>query len=425
MLRSMRALRPWVLSLASLPAILPLFAAPASAGEIKWSGDTSYKNRNAAIAWGTGAAANAGFVVWENDRLGLLGRSLDASGNPSGPVVTLRANDPLPQAPGEGDVRLMKEPALSIDRTGRLFVAWTEEFVHIRTDFFFEDRQVLDRNVFVQTFDAAGRAVGAAARAHVGLNGFQAKPAVTRLATAGGADFALVAWDSDAGSGATEGVFAREFRFSSQAPVSGELVVATGAARRPALAAQGGAGLIAWEVGGLADARGLFARSFDSAGDTLGRVNRVSPTGNAGPSQVSLAATGAGYLAAWNNAVTVTRTRVLVRALGADGNPIGAQRPVSSNPARAESLPAIAARGEQVAVLWLYWGSSLVEGVLAVGLDKRGTPDGPEQWLNDTLPSGGANRPTLTITPQGDVVGVWQAPDSNGWSIRSAKLPKK
>jgi hypothetical protein len=116
---------------------------------------------------------------------------------------------------------------------------------------------------------------------------------------------------------------------------------------------------------------------------------------------------------------------VLVRSLGADGAPLAAQRPVSTNPGRAESLPTVASRGDQAAVLWLYWGSSLVEGVLAVEVDKRGVADGPEAWLNDTLPSGGANRPALTITPQGDVLGVWQAPDTNGWSIRSAKLPKK
>lgn len=82
-------------------------------------------------------------------------------------------------------------------------------------------------------------------------------------------------------------------------------------------------------------------------------------------------------------------------------------------------------RGDRVAVLWLYWGRSLVEGVLAVEVDKKGNPGGVEEWLNEQLPSGSPYRPTVTITPSGSIVGAWQGPDSSGqWSIRSGKLDR-
>jgi hypothetical protein len=400
-----------------------------AAADTKWSGDTAYKNRNPSIAWGSAAAANVGFVVWENDRLGLLGRPLDADGNPTGSIVTLKANDPLPSVPGEGDVRLNKEPAVIADRAGRLFVVWTEELVHIKTDIFYEDRQVLGRDVYAQVFDAAGASVGAAFRVHADARGFQGRPGVARLARFRNADVAVVAWESDGSGGGREGVFARAFQIAPQSALTGELDVAVGSAKRPAVAGGASTVLFAWENAGTPignqDNRGLFARALDGETLALGKVSRVSNVASTTPSQASLAVTPGGFLAAWTNAVTATKTRVLVRPLAADGVPSGPQRPVSSEAARAESAPTVASRGERVAVLWLYWGRSLVEGVLAVEVDKKGNPGGVEEWLNEQLPSGSPYRPTVTITPSGSIVGAWQGPDSSGqWSIRSGKLDR-
>ena len=410
---------PRLLALAAVP--LFSFASEAAAADARWSGDVAYKNRNPAVAWGVEASAQNGFVVWENDRLGLLGRTLDAAGDPTGAVVTLKANDPLPQVPGEGDVRLNKEPALVLDKTGRLFVVWTEELVHIRTDFFFEERVVLGRDVYAQAFDATGAAVGSAVRVHGNPRGFQSRPAVARLSQ-GRSDLAVVAWDSDAGEGAVEGVFSKVFQLATLAPLTADLAVAAGAARRPAVAASGATALFAWELAGDEQTRGLFARSLAADTLALGKANRLSNNSSTTPSQASLVATQGGFLVAWTNALSATKTRVLVRPLSSTGTPLASQRAVSAVAARAESVPALASRGSQVAVLWMYWGRSLAEGILAVEIDKLGNVTGSEEWLNQQLPTAGY-RSALTIAPNGNVIGVWQGPDGSGrWSIRSGKL---
>lgn len=107
-----------------------------------------------------------------------------------------------------------KEPAAIADRAGRLFVVWTEELVHIKTDIFYEDRQVLGRDVYAQVFDAAGAPVGAAFRVHADARGFQGRPGVARLARFRNADVAVVAWESDGSGGGSEGVFARAFQIA-------------------------------------------------------------------------------------------------------------------------------------------------------------------------------------------------------------------
>ena len=93
-------------------------------------------------------------------------------------MVTLRTNGDLPPVPGEAEVLIHREPVVVLDRSGRAVVAWTQEVVRIRTDYFFEDRVVLQRDVFAQVFDSAGQPIGDAFRVHPKAIGFQGRPSI-------------------------------------------------------------------------------------------------------------------------------------------------------------------------------------------------------------------------------------------------------
>ena len=93
--------------------------------------------------------------------------------------------------------------------------------------------------------------------------------------------------------------------------------------------------------------------------------------------------------------------------------------------ARAESAPALTARGEAVALVWYRWGTSLVEGVMGARLTRAGKLAATEEWLNERLPSAGIYRPTVTIAPDGSTIGAWQAPDTSSRVVDSQRQARR
>ena len=199
-----------------------------------------------------------------------MGRALDARGEAVGAVLNLRHNGDLPPVPGEAEVLFHREPAVVLDRAGRALVAWTQELVRIRIDYFFEDRVVLQRDVFAQFFDDSGRPLGEAFRVHtqpldfrVGRSslcsrGWQHGPRLDRLGERrsttgccpGGFRAALSNLQSKAGRRRVHG------RIGRRPP---------GRGREPR-----GSALIGWEATSDTGKLAVFGRSLNAATKVLG-----------------------------------------------------------------------------------------------------------------------------------------------------------
>jgi hypothetical protein len=182
----------WLTALALLPALAaPVLAQPRPVGdEFRVNGITESKQHNPVAAFN---AAGSALVVWENENLGLRARFYGRDGAPQTGELALVANQKLTTVPVQGTEVLRKDPAVAFLAGGEFLLAWTEERDDVQSDIFIERRTVLDRDVYVQKFSAAGVAQGAPVRLNTTTAGFQSVP---KILVRNGLD-AVVVWQSD------------------------------------------------------------------------------------------------------------------------------------------------------------------------------------------------------------------------------------
>src|SRR6185369_6202717 len=260
-------------------ALLTVIAAPALGqprpvgNEFRVNASTVSKQHNPVAAFN---AAGSALVVWENDKMGLRGRFYGHDGSPLTDELGLVANQKLSQVPSHGLEIVRREPAAAFLPTGEIVLAWTEERDDVSVDIFVEHRTVLDRDVYVQKFSAAGAPLGTPVRVNATTNGLQSN---ARLLVRGDADL-VVAWQSDvhSASGLGDGIFGRLLSRVSLQASSGELKLSSGVAANAALAAGANGGFAAaWEAAD-ASSQGVFVRLFDRSGTPRGAEFRVNTT---------------------------------------------------------------------------------------------------------------------------------------------------
>ncbi len=372
---------PLVVALSAAAALAPqspLLAGVLRVGTEQAASTSALRQRSPAVAL---ADSGTGIVIWENVDQGVVGRLFDAAGVPVGGEIVLAANRNLPHAfPVEGEVVWRKEPAVVALPGGGFFVVWTEERLYIKTDIFWEDRKLLDRELRGQRFDAQGRPAGPRLRVNPDAAGLQSAPRALS-----GPDWIAVAWHSDdlLPGGAGDGLFARVFEidgsprsevFRVSRPAAGT------AARRPALALDPAGDLwVAWESPGDGSGDGIFVRRFSDFGRARGPAVTVNATTFDCQRHAALAAhPDGGFLALWHSPTPDgEQTRIYGRRLNAANAPVGAEFAVSRGDHEAELYPSVAAVGEdRYVVVWMSWFKNFPQGFFGVELDRDGATVG-------------------------------------------------
>jgi hypothetical protein len=411
------------LTLALLPALAaPVMGQPRPVGdEFLVNANTELKMHNPVAAFN---AAGSSLVVWENERTGLRGRLYGRDGSPTTGELGLVADQILPRIPAQGPEVIRKEPAVAFLPSGEFLLAWTEERDNVSIDLFLETRTVLDRDVYVQKFSAAGAPLGTPVRVNATTNGFQSNP---RLLVRNGADV-LVAWQSDdrTASKLGDGIFARLVRSSPLQASGGELKLSSvpGFAGNAALAASAnGSFAVAWEAAD-ASSQGVFVRLFDRSASPRGAEFRVNSTVSGLQRRPAIAAdpnTG-GYVVVWQGqAGTIKDSHIYGQFLGSGGNFIGPEIRVSQGVAQGQISPSVAGVGDHFLVAWVDYADIFPVGVFSVEIDKLGNAIGAEVEIN-SAPINAISRTAIALSPLGGVLIPWEGftsnPDSPGISAR-------
>jgi len=397
----------WLTALALLTAV-PLLGQPRPVGtEFRVNGNVDSKQRNPAAAFN---AAGTGLVVWENDKNGLRGRFYGRDGAPASDELALVANQKLPGVPAQGIEVMRKDPAVAFLPSGEFLLAWTEERSNVRVDIFIETRDVIDRDVMLQKFNAAGSPLGAPVRLSAATDGYQSLP---KILVRNGAD-AVVVWNvQKSGSAAANGVFGRFVR-TDGTPNGAEFKISvgagSGAAVNPAIAGKpSGDFLVAWEASD-GDSLGVFARGFDRSGNpgSSFRINSDVPGLQRRPAVTADRSTG-GWLAVWQGqSDSPKHAHVFGQFLGAAGNLVGPQFQVSVGIAPTQISPSVtAATGNRFLVTWLDYKDVWPQGLFGVEIDKLGNRIGDEVMIN-TSPVNAQMRTSLGVSPFGGVLVPWE-----------------
>jgi hypothetical protein len=397
----------WLAALALLTAV-PSLGQPRPVGnEFRVNGNVESKQRNPTAAYN---AAGTALVVWENDKNGLRGRFYGRNGAPLSDELALVANQKLPGVPAHGIEVMRKDPAVAFLASGQFLLAWTEERSNVRVDIFIEQREVLDRDVYVQKFSAGGSPLGAPVRLNAATAGYQSLP---KILVRSGLP-AVVVWQSQkSGSAAANGVFGRLVRANGTLagdPFKISAGAGAGAAVNPAIAGQpNGEFLVAWEASD-GDSLGAFARTFDRAASPGAsfRVNTDVAGLQRRPAVTADPSTG-GYLAVWQGQAGGPKdAHIFGQFLGAAGNLVGPQFRVSEGVGPTQISPSVAAStGGRFLVTWLDYKEIRPIGLFGVDLDKLGNPLGDEVMIN-TSQINAQMRTSLGVSPFGGVLAPWE-----------------
>lgn len=234
----------------------------------------------------TGARNDGSFVVaWQSIAPSTNGydigaRFVDATGQPSGSEFAVNS-----QTAGDQTV-----PDVAVASDGGFLVVWQSS----------ESSGTDQSGISIQgrLFDSDGTALGDDFQINTQTTGDQTLPAVAVLDD----DRYAVMWQSaDLSPDRIKG----QILTSSGAPVGGELTVPGGEVpqARPAIAAAPGGLLVAWEtLDSNGDAEDLFAQAFDLDGQTVGATFQLNSYEPLNQSFVVLAADAAGdILAVWDS----------------------------------------------------------------------------------------------------------------------------
>ncbi|HEV2847106.1 MAG TPA: hypothetical protein VG477_19775 [Thermoanaerobaculia bacterium] len=399
----------WLTALALVPAtVVPVMGQPRPVGnELRVSGNTASKQRNPTAAYN---AAGTELVVWENDAQGLRARFYGRDGAPLSAEIGLVANQVVSGSPAEGIEVLRKDPVVAFLSSGDFFLAWTEERSSLRVDIFFQDRRLLDRDVYIQKFNSSGAAASAPLRLSEAA-GFQSVP---RILVRNGAD-AVVVWQNS--SSENDGIFARLIK-PTGLPTGAEFKLSSGLAANPAIAGAANGDFIAsWEAsdGG---SQGVFARLYNRAAAPKGaefRVNTEVP-GLQRRAAVAAVTTG-GWLAVWQGqGIDNKHHHIFGQFLGDAGNLVGPQFRISEGVGEIQIAPSVAAiAGGNFVVIWTDWKEVFPLGLYGVEIDKLGNSIGDEVQIN-TRPINAQTRTSLAVSPSGSILAPWE-----GFHTRTAR----
>jgi len=364
----------WLMVLVLLTATAaPVMGQPQLAGaEFRVNGDTNAHLRNPAIAFSSKGTA---VVAWEDEQGGLRGRFYDSNGTALSNELPLVANVKLQGVPAHGLEVVRKDVAVAFLNGGGFVAAWTEERDNVSTDFLFENRQIIDRDVFAQMFSASGAPQGSPVRLNAVANGYQSQPKI--LVRNSGDPF--VVWQTGSG------IFGRALRPEKSKAVGPEVRISSGPGGNPAITADAsGNFLVSWE-GADRDSQGVFARLFDKNASPRGGEFLVNSTttGLQRRPAVSTVKSG-GWLVVWQGqGATAKDAHIYGQFLGGGGSFIGPELRVSQGFGPTQIAPAVAqlANGNFV-VAWTDWKDPFPIGVFGVELDKLGNALGDEMEIN-------------------------------------------
>ena len=412
----------WLIALALVPAMAaPVLAQPRPVGnEFRVNGTTDFKQRNPVAAFNAGGSA---LVVWENDRRGLRGRLYRRDGSPLTDELGLVANQTLSRVPSQGTEVIRKEPAVAFLSSGEFLLAWTEERDDVRADLFQETRNVVDRDVYLQKFSAAGAPQGSPVRLNSTVAGFQSNP---KLLVRSGDVLAVWQCDDRTAAQQGDGIFGRQVRATTGQPNGVELKLSSvpGFAANAAVtnAANGGFA-VAWEAAD-SDSQGVYVRLFDKTASPRGAEFRVNSTVAGLQRRPAITAdpnTG-GFLVVWQGqAGTIKDSHVYGQFLGAGGSFVGPQFQASRGVAQGQISPSVVGIGGHFLVAWLDYADIFPVGLFSVEIDKLGNAIGAEVEIN-TEAINAQSRTSIALSALGGVLIPWEGftanPDKPGISAR-------
>jgi len=343
-------------------------------------------------------------VVWENDGKGLRALFYARDGRPSSGEITLVANQGLPSAPGSGEVVSRREPAMAFLSPNELGLAWIEERAYVSTDYFNQDRKVLERKVAFQRFNANGNPIGSAALLHAAGTAFQQSPRIALLGNK-----VLVVWETAGG-----GVSGRLLNNAGK-PLGGVIAIAGAGASGAAVASSRNQALVTWSAADGNDT-GIFGQILDAAGAPVGSSFRVnSGTGDRQHRSAVTAGPDGGFMVVWQSRsrpTAVAEEHIFGQLVGAAGNLIGAQFQIDAGAESgvAQMAPAIApSLGGRFLVTWLAWPNNAA-GLEIAGreIDVTGQVTSDLFWLTEQRIERNYRKTSLATDGAGHFLMPWE-----------------
>lgn len=408
-----------------LPLALLLVATPLRAAEARISvNDVARQRAPVALLEPDGTAR----VIWENSKLGIMSRVVPADDPASATTEEkiLVSNTHLSSVPGEGIVITHRQPVAVSDGSGGFWLVWVREKAYVKAAPFWESRDVLSQEIRRWQFDRNGKPVGSDGVVAWARGANRAQTAAIGTADGG----FVVAWsssDGDTTPGPRDGVFARWFDSDGKAFGTSVRVSAIedgDLATWPSLTIDArGRLLVLWQAPD-GSSTGIFGRMFDEKRaplDATQRLNLNLVGTEKRPSAVAL--DDGGFLVFWQGPRgSGASTRVFLRQLDAEGNPIGAERAISSASFFHEMGPAVAPtpRGTYF-VAWVAWDSMFPREIRGVELRSDGTIVGDEQKLS-TFGINAQYRATVVAGQGTGLFTVWEGFPDRRAAISGTRL---
>ncbi|HEX8199475.1 MAG TPA: Ig-like domain-containing protein, partial [Isosphaeraceae bacterium] len=338
-------------------------------------------------------------VAWQNGfgfEYDVLVQRYNAAGAPQGDAF--RANTTLPD--------VQKEPAVAIDPTGDIVVAWQS---------YGQDGS--SYGIFARRFSAAGAPLTGEIPVNTTTAGIQDDPDV---AIDGGGGF-VVTWNN--GVGAASDIFARRFDAAGM-PRGGEFRVNTTTvggqtASRVATDAAGNF-VVVWEdSSGVLDpnAAGIVAQRFSAAGAPIGGEFRVNTDGLGNESSPDVARNAQGaFVISWEERSLATGG-VLIQRFDASGIALGGAFRANDvvNGTQFSSTVGIDSVGN-VLVAWTATPDDVAAGSGSGIFARRLGPEGPlsGEFRVNTTTANNQKLPALAVDSTGDAVVVWENQPESG-----------
>jgi len=331
------------------------------------------------------------FVVsWTDDlsssSYDCFGRLYDAAGVAEGGEFEI---DPSATHQYFGDV--------AKDQSGRFIVAWQEGETSVRA----------------RRFQADGTPAGASFPVSTGtLPVFD-----PRVASDASGNFVVV-WTRE---GYDTDVVARRFD-SSDAPVGNEFVVnayTTQVQNARGVAMSGSGFVVAWSGYGAAGG-GIFARRYDAAGSPVTGDLGVNQGALSFSTEADVAMSGSGsFVVAWDGFVPPAGIGVVARRYDTAGAPIGGEFAVNTTYTSGFQASSRVASDDAGNFVVSWTGNPLdgdESGVSARMFDRFGDPVSSDFMVNTTT-TGYQYGSQVALNASGNFVVAWQSPDNDGYGV--------
>lgn len=388
---------------------LPVLAEIGPEGrELRVNQRTDFKQRNPAVAF---SPSGGSLTVWENEIKGLRGQLFGPDGLAAGAELSLIANETLGTLPAQGTVVSRRQPSFVFTSVNEIALAWTEETAFVRSSPFIEGREVIDQDVFVQSFNASGAPVGERIRVNTATKGLQREP---RLMAAGAR--LLVVWEDDQG-----GIFGRFLGPNRTAAFK----INSAAGTLPEIAGGGNRFLAVWQ-GSDGSETGIFARVFDGTGSPIGSEFRVNTNTVGRQRRHSVAVDNDGsFFVVWQHDVSKVESRLFSQLVGRAGNLIGGQTAlhVDEDHLLQMAPKAIATGPDRFLVTWMTFLTPW-SGVLVAGreVDSKGTLLGDMFMVSERQVERNFRRTALAADGTGRFLVGWETVTGGRVGIGARRL---